>query len=784
MALEFKLGPRQAEVAEKARAFLRGAARPLLEELQKSARPEPRKVVELRTAAGDAGVLCPDAPDAAGRFGPLPDAMGVAEVLGQELPRALSVLLVDGTPARLLGVSDKTSQQLRACVQGALQVALLDVSAAGVALERRPGGASRLSGEVPAIMVPPDCPHLLFVFEERQDWLALALVSTTHAPLRTDPLSDLPMIMVQGLLDVAVPDEQLVGEAALEVIRALAAEELIRSARSLGEAHGALTRTVSLLGSRRLPLGVVEPLLAEASTALLQARTANYAAAERLQDGGPYTLVGEEVRFANISAALEARSVARQALHGAATVMDACVRLQMLTGELPTAELQAAFLASRRDIGAIGSVDITRTPWHRLGDNRMGAVPALRGRLAPQKPDSRPPEGGENGERKSSTPTRGGTQRMTLPHAEWGPLPFVPDDARRAQLETRKLVGEVLYAASPHVEKEGAIPEATVETLRGRSWPGSALVTEPGAAGLLVYLTTQEELGRAHSAFGAWLGACAGAAAQGLLLGGQDGLRGSTLPGLQAGTTAATLALGEHGGPLVGARTGDELLRVEGGAQAFYAGPRADAFVVLARERGGPAGSLLWISRGQEGLTVTEANAPPGACPLRRVQLTFKDALVPARNILGAPGDGPLLAERLVDIERLDMAVRALGLSTHALELWRAALTGRKPGTLLAQARPLGQLWARLAQARALLWSTAVRVAVGERRPSETAAVKLAATELCTQILDQVVAGAGSETLAAGSPLVDGVRAGRAWQTLGGSVESLRQALAADALAG
>jgi alkylation response protein AidB-like acyl-CoA dehydrogenase len=781
MGFNLAWGPQQAEVADRVLGLARGQG--VLRPTEGGdGRPAEEVVASLRQALGEAGLLAVDAPVAVGGGGrTLLDALAVAEALGHALPEPVSLPLVAGVPARLLGLLSETAL-LKSCVLGQAPVALLDAGTWPMKLERRPGGTQRLVGEVPAALVPPGARHAVLAFRDRPDWLALACVPLAHLSLRGTVLPEVSATLVQGLVDVEVTDAQVVTGAPLEVKRALASEELVRAARAVGQGWAALEAATGR--ARRVPAGAdphqadQAPVrrLVDAVCWLLLSRHGVHAAAERLVNGGPHTLLGEEPRLGVICAALEARAVAHHALRDVARALDRCLEVPPLSDTVGGAGSEVAYLCSRLDLAATQALDEARGVMARLGDGRLGVLPALQqarpaggaaGKAESTRPgtgtgtetEARAAPGDPRPERRTSS-GRSSTSRAAPGEVDLGPWPFVPEEAGRARQEARRWVAEQLYGGAPAVERDGAAWGPVLEAIKARGLLGIVAPREQGGLGhgVPAWLATQEELARAHPAVGTTV-ACGNAVASLIMaLGPAEGSQGERLEAVATGRVACALAWAAPGVtgsscPSVRAQPVGQGggFRLAGSLRGVPGVEGAGVLVVGVPEGLGGSGGpwWLWLDAAQPGVEVR----PWQHGKVRRWgDVEFHDVEVAPEQVMG-DGGGPGALARVADVVRLDAAARLLGITAHLLELWRAGLTGRTAQTSSAHTRALGHLWARLACGRALTWGSALRLAQGEPDPAHVSASMLTAAQVSQDALDGALTALGPEALVGASRL-------------------------------
>ena len=124
-------------------------------------------------------------------------------------------------------------------------------------------------------------------------------------------------------------------------------------------------------------------------------------------------------------------------------------------------------------------------------------------------------------------------------------------------------------------------------------------------------------------------------------------------------------------------------------------------------------------------------------------EIAFDGCRVPAEDMIGAEGDGFVLAMRTLDTFRASVGAAACGMARRALdESLRHALNRKQFGRLLAE----------LDAARLLVYRAAYLKDTGTGRVSrEASEAKLYATEAACRIIDQAVQIHGGAGLVQGS---------------------------------
>lgn len=185
----------------------------------------------------------------------------------------------------------------------------------------------------------------------------------------------------------------------------------------------------------------------------------------------------------------------------------------------------------------------------------------------------------------------------------------------------------------------------------------------------------------------------------------------------------------------------------------------ADFYTVFARtgtQTGGRAElSAFVVGAKMPGFSVVERT--PMISPHPIGEIAFRGCRVPAEDMVGAEGDGFLLAMRTLDTFRASVGAAACGMARRALdESIRYAGTRKQFGRLLAEHQliqeKLADMVTELDAARLLVYRAAYLKDTGAGRVSrEASEAKLFATEAAGRIIDQAVQIHGGAGLVRGS---------------------------------
>lgn len=185
----------------------------------------------------------------------------------------------------------------------------------------------------------------------------------------------------------------------------------------------------------------------------------------------------------------------------------------------------------------------------------------------------------------------------------------------------------------------------------------------------------------------------------------------------------------------------------------------ADFYTVFARTATDANGravlSAFVVSAKMPGLSVVERTSMIAAHPIG--ELEFKACRVPAEDMVGAEGDGFVLAMRTMDTFRASVGAAACGMARRALdEAVRYAVTRKQFGRFLAEHQliqeKLADMVTELDAARLLVYRAAHLKDTGTTRITrEASEAKLYATEAACRIVDQAVQIHGGSGLVQGS---------------------------------
>ena len=301
------------------------------------------------------------------------------------------------------------------------------------------------------------------------------------------------------------------------------------------------------------------------------------------------------------------------------------------------------------------------------------------------------------------------------------------------------------------VEHANEYPEAWIEQMKHIGIYGLAIPEEHGGSPVSTrcYVLVTQELSRGWMSLAGAMGGHTVVAKLVALFGTEEQKR-TYLPAMATGELRATMALTEPGGgsDLQNMKTtaladGDEL--VINGSKTWISNARRSGLIALlcktdpAAKPAHKGISVVLVEHGP-GLTVSRDLPKLGYKGVESCELTFDDCRVSASAILGgAPGKGFAQMMKGLETGRIQVASRALGVATAALEdALRYAQERESFGQPIWKHQAVGHYLAdmatKLTAARQLTLYAADRYDAGERADMEAGMAKLFASEVAMEI--------------------------------------------------
>ncbi|MBS9533274.1 acyl-CoA dehydrogenase family protein [Mycobacterium sp. M1] len=302
------------------------------------------------------------------------------------------------------------------------------------------------------------------------------------------------------------------------------------------------------------------------------------------------------------------------------------------------------------------------------------------------------------------------------------------------------------------VEHANTYPEAWIEQMKRLGVFGLAVPESYGGSPVSTpcYVAVTQELARGWMSLAGAMGGHT-VVAKLLSLFGTDEQKGRYLPAMASGELRATMALTEPGGgsdlqamTTTAAAAGDDL--VINGAKTWISNARRSGLIALLCKTDPAAAprhrgiSVLLVENPTAGLTVSRDLPKLGYKGVEACELSFADCRVPATAVLGGePGRGFSQMMKGLETGRIQVAARALGVATAALEDALAyAQTRESFGKPIWQHQAIGDYLAdmatKLTAARQLTRYAAERYDSGERADLEAGMAKLFASETAMEL--------------------------------------------------
>ncbi len=331
------------------------------------------------------------------------------------------------------------------------------------------------------------------------------------------------------------------------------------------------------------------------------------------------------------------------------------------------------------------------------------------------------------------------------------------DEHRAVVAAVREFVEREVIPVADELEHRDEFPTKIVEGMKELGLFGLTVPEEYGGAGLdlITYALAGVELSRGWMSLSGILNTHF----MGVYLlkqYGSEEQRRRWLPRMATGELRAALSMSEPGaGSDVQAiqcravRDGEDYV-VNGTKMWVTNGLRAGLVVLLCKtdpEADPPhkGMTLLYVEKEPEARTYQGISIPPdigkmGYHGVETTELVFQDHRVPAANLLGGEGDGFRQVMDGIEVGRVNVAARAVGLATRAFEeAIRYAQERTAFGRPIAQHQmiqeKIADMGTKLEAARLMLMQAASAKSAGVRSDLEAGMAKYFCTEACHQIV-------------------------------------------------
>jgi alkylation response protein AidB-like acyl-CoA dehydrogenase len=348
-----------------------------------------------------------------------------------------------------------------------------------------------------------------------------------------------------------------------------------------------------------------------------------------------------------------------------------------------------------------------------------------------------------------------------LGSASTGGLVELTDEQEAVVQTVREFVEREVIPVADELEHRDEYPEKIVEGMKELGLFGLTVPEEYGGAGmdLMTYALAGVELSRGWMSLSGILNTHFMAVYL-LKQHGSVEQKARWLPRMATGELRAALSMSEPGaGSDVQAiqcravRDGDEYV-VNGTKMWVTNGLRAGLVVLLCKTD--PAAdpphkgiSILYVEKEPgvtkfEGITIPPNIEKMGYHGVETTELVFEDHRVPVANLLGGEGDGFRQVMDGIEVGRVNVSARAVGLATRAFEeAIRYAQVRETFGKPIAQHQmiqeKLADMGTKLEAAKLMLMQAAKKKSLGVRSDLEAGMAKYFCTEACHDIVTEAL---------------------------------------------
>ena len=322
-------------------------------------------------------------------------------------------------------------------------------------------------------------------------------------------------------------------------------------------------------------------------------------------------------------------------------------------------------------------------------------------------------------------------------------------DVRREIIETvRRFVAKEVIPVASEFEHEDRFPEDIVEQMKALGLFGVTIPEEYGGLGLdlLTYVGVIEELAYGWMSLTGIINTHTMVATL-LMRHGSDEQKQRLLPSMATGERRGALSLSE---PDAGSdtrnvsckavRDGDEYI-VDGTKAWVTNGERAALVALIARTEEGISTFVVEKEPGPsfEGISVSKNVGKLGYRGVETVEMSYVGHRVPAANLVGEAGRGLPQILGVLEVGRINIASRAVGVARAAFDAALAYAQDRVTfGKPIAEHQAiqlkLADMATRLEAARLLTRNAAERKAAGLRCDVEAGMAKLFASETALEL--------------------------------------------------
>ena len=326
-----------------------------------------------------------------------------------------------------------------------------------------------------------------------------------------------------------------------------------------------------------------------------------------------------------------------------------------------------------------------------------------------------------------------------------------------------RFVKERLIPRELELAESGSLPEDILKEMKSMGLFGLTIPEEYGGLGL----TMEEEievaisLGKTSPAFRSIMGTNNGIGSAAIVFNGTEEQKKKYLPKYASGEWISCFCLTE---PEAGSdaaalkttavRDGDYYI-INGTKRYITNAKVANTFNVMARTnpsiKGARGISSFIVEKDFKGITLGSVDKKMGQAGSMTCDVIFEDCRVPAKNIVGAEGEGFITAMKVLDRGRLHISGVSVGVAERLIsDALDYAMQRKQFGQPIAEQQLIQAMLAdsktEAYAAKCMTLETARKRDKGENVSTESSASKLFATEMVGRVADrcvQIHGGAG-----------------------------------------
>lgn len=252
------------------------------------------------------------------------------------------------------------------------------------------------------------------------------------------------------------------------------------------------------------------------------------------------------------------------------------------------------------------------------------------------------------------------------------------DEQTMVKDTVHRMAQEKIAPLAAGIDESGTFPQEIIEQFKELGLFGLAFPETYGGSdmGVLAAALVLEEIGNACSS-SAMVCSVPIAAGRIILESGSDEQKSKYLPQIASGEITGVIALSETEADsditmiTTVAEKNDDRYIINGRKSFVELADVAGFIIVFAREKDGNAPGVISafiVEKDTPGWSIDRTVKKMGTTAIHACDLVFENCSVPGKNILGQEGDGKALAAKVLGLNCVATAARALGIAQGALD--------------------------------------------------------------------------------------------------------------------